>query len=376
MRFHLRYFFASTLFHQFEGITFDRWLGLLRRERFRVSVVCIPRALWITLLSLVNSILAREADRQFGASIMRTRVEAPMFILGHYRSGTTFLHELLAADPRYASPNRFETFNPLTFLLAEPRLAPLIEPLMLPRRVQEDEVASMILTQYSPYMDWCFPKSVSGYGRYLSFREAEPEEIAAWSDALRRFLQAVSLKTGRPLILKSPPHTARVRLLLDIFPDARFVHIRRDPYTVFVSTLGLLRVVRPIFRLQRDDGPVAIDAVLRTYNEMYDAYFADRERIPAGQLIEIAYEDLERDAIGQLRLIYEELSLGDFESIRPAMESYIASVAGYKKNRHPLLDDATRKRVGIAWSRNFEVWGYPHSGDKVLATEDIIAKNW
>jgi hypothetical protein len=207
----------------------------------------------------------------------------------------------------------------------------------------------------------------------MTFRDAEPEELAAWSNALRRFLQAVTLKKGRPLILKSPPHTARIGRLLDIFPDARFVHIRRDPFAVFVSTLGLLKVVRPVFGLQRDTNPVDVDAVLANYTEMYDAYFADRERVPAGQLVEIAYEDLERDPIGQLRLIYEGLSLGDFDSIRSAMESYIASIAGYWKNRHSPLNEATRKLVAEAWARSFEEWGYPLTAMKESPREAIKA---
>jgi omega-hydroxy-beta-dihydromenaquinone-9 sulfotransferase len=104
--------------------------------------------------------------------------------------------------------------------------------------------------------------------------------------------------------------------------------------------------------------------VLSTYTIMYDAYFTDRARIPSGQLVEIAYEDLQRDPIGQLRSIYDGLSLGEFDAIRLEMESYVASIASYKKNRHPALDDATRRRVAEAWSRNFEAWGYPLSTEK------------
>ncbi len=92
---------------------------------------------------------------------------------------------------------------------------------------------------------------------------------------------------------------------------------------------------------------------------MYDAYFADRTLIPPGQLVEIAYEDLERDPIGQLQIIYDGLKMGDFAEVRPAMEAYLATTAGYQKNRHRQLDDATRKRVFDAWSTTFDAWGYP-----------------
>jgi omega-hydroxy-beta-dihydromenaquinone-9 sulfotransferase len=359
MSFLLRLLLAQTLVHQFEGITFGDWLRVLRRERFRVDPPCWPRAAWITGMSLWNAVAARAVARRFGAAIAATRVEAPVFILGHYRSGTTHLHELMSLDPRFASPNRYQTFNPRTFLGTERWLAPLVEPFMLPRRVQEDEVAYMIQTGLSPYMDWCFPRSRTGYARTLTFRDADPEEVAAWSSALVDFLKAVTLRTGRPLILKSPPHTARVRLILGLFPDARFVHIRRDPYAVFVSTIGLLKAVRPVFRLQRGPREIDEDAVLRTYAEMYDAYFADRDQIPPGQLVEIAYEDLERDPVGQVRSIYDGLALGEFEAFRPALEAYLASIAGYRKNRHPALDEATRRKVAEACSLSFDAWGYP-----------------
>jgi hypothetical protein len=359
MVFVLRLLLAQNLVHLFEGITFDAWLNLLRREQYKIDPVCWPRAAWITALSLVNSATSKAAERRFGAAIEATRVEAPIFILGHYRSGTTHLHELLATDPRFASPTRYQAFNPRTFLLTEPWLAPFVEPFMLPRRVQEDEVAYMVLTQQSPYMDWCFARSRQGYGRYLTFRDVPASEVAEWSSALRYFLKAVTLKTGRPLILKSPPHTARVRLILRVFPTARFIHIRRNPYAVFSSTMGLLRAVRPVFRLQRARANIDTDAVLEIYTEMYNAYFADRALIPPGQLVEISYEDLESDRLGQLEMIYKSLNMGDFEAVRPAMEKYLASIARYKKNKHPELDESTRERIAQAWRRSFDEWGYP-----------------
>jgi hypothetical protein len=359
MLFLIRLILARYLFHMFEGITLGDWLGLLRRERFRVDPPCWPRAAWITAMSLGNSVASRISDRRYRDALEATEVVAPVFILGHYRSGTTYLHELLAIDARFASPSRFQTFNPHTFLVSERWWKPLIEPFMLPRRVQEDEVASMILSRLSPYMDWCFPRSRQGYARTLTFRDASPGEVAAWSRGFVGFLKALTLKAGRPLILKSPPHTARMGLILELFPDARFVHIQRDPYAVFSSTVTLLEHLRPVFRLQLGRGKTDVDDILRIYTEMYDAYFTDRDRVPAGQLVEVVYEELERDPVNQVRAIYEHLHLGDFEPFRPTLEAYLATTAGYRKNRHPPLDELTRQRVGNAWRRSFEIWNYP-----------------
>ncbi|WP_165226313.1 sulfotransferase family protein [Aquisphaera insulae] len=354
-----RLLLAMFVVHLLEGITWGDWIRLLRREGFRISPICWPRVVWITTHSLANSAMARHVARTRDAEIEAARVEAPVFILGHYRSGTTFLHELMATDPRFASPTRFQTFNPRTFLFSERWLAPLVEPFMLPRRVQEDEVALMNLVQQSPYMDWCFPRSRVGYRRFSTLRGADPAEIAAWSDAFGYFLRSLTVRYRRPLILKSPPHTGRIRYLLEAFPDARFVHIRRDPYTVYRSMRSLLRDIRPVFRLQTSAGEDDEEFVLSTYRDMYDAYFEDRALIPAGRQMEIAYEDLEADPIGQLRAVYRGLSLADFEPIRPAVDAYLQSIRGYRKSRHEPLDDELRRRIAGAWSRCFDEWGYP-----------------
>ncbi len=311
-------------------------------------------------MSLGNSWAAGAVERRYGAALAAIRVEAPVFVLGHYRSGTTHLHEMLSHDRRFASPSRFQAFNPRTFLVTE-RLwwwKGLLEPWMLPRRVQEDEVAYLVASRLSPYLDWCFPRSRQGYARTLTFREAPAEEVVSWSAAVEGFLRALTLREGRRLILKSPPHTARMGLLLKMFPDARFIHIRRDPYAVFSSTLTMLKAARPVFRLQVGPREVDVEEVLRVYAEMYDAYFEDREHVPEGQLVEVAYEDLVRDPVGQVRGIYEGLNLADFEPFRPELEGYLASIRGYRKNRHRPLDEATRGRVARAWGRNFAVWGY------------------
>ena len=151
--------------------------------------------------------------------------------------------------------------NPHTFLTTErlggPARRQARRPAAFPGRdgpggrgASEDEVALGTMTGLSPYLGWYFPRDGAGYGRYLTFRGVPDEEVARWGHALTTFLKKLTLKHGRPLVLKSPPHTARIRLLLDLFPDARFVHIHRDPYDVFRSTRHMIRTVQPVFQLQ------------------------------------------------------------------------------------------------------------------------------
>ena len=97
------------------------------------------------------------------------------------------------------------------------------------------------------------PRQAKRYDKYLTFREASLDEIARWQSALKWFVQKLAYSKGnRPLVLKSPAHTGRVRLLLEAFPEARFIHIHRNPYDVFVRRC--IRPDRP-FRGGRCSGP-------------------------------------------------------------------------------------------------------------------------
>ena len=314
----LKDFVARHVFHPLQGMTLGDWWAFLRRHRFAVDLQHLPRALVQTAVSASNSVNARIERWRFGRRIEAARVEAPLFILGHYRSGTTHLHNLLALDPQFAAPTLFQVLNPHTFLTTERWAAPVADRLIVRRRYQdemaqgagmpsEDEFALCTMTGLSPYMGWCFPGDGVDYDRYLTFRGVPDEEVARWGHALTTFLKKLTVRFGRPLVLKSPPHTARIRLLLGLFPDARFVHIHRNPYDVFRSTRHMIRVVQPLYHLR--EGPLqdGDDRIISVYTEMYDAYFEERGLIPEGRLCDVAYEDLEREPVGVVGSIYESL---------------------------------------------------------------------
>ena len=298
------------------------------------------------------------------------QVPPPLFILGHWRNGTTHLHYLLGLDPRFAYPSNFQVVFPHVFLSTETWNAPFTAFFTPGRRLQdnvrmeiglpqEDEFALMVLTLCSPYLTWMFPRRRGHYERYLTLRDVPREEVERWKAGLRHFLQKLTWKYGRPLLLKSPTHTCRIRLLLELFPDARFVHIRRDPYTVFLSTRRLHDTVERLVGFQRHPGRDLEGYILRRYRLMYDVFFEERGLVPPGRFHELKFEDLEKDTLGQLRTLYERLGLPDFEAVRPALEDYVRAQAGYRKNEYPALPGPLRRRVAEEWRRNFEEWGYP-----------------
>jgi hypothetical protein len=351
------------------GITLGRWLRLLRENHFAVDRPYWGRAAAITLTSIPNTLLAAWENWFYGRKVRNATVAPPLFILGIWRSGTTHLHNLLTRDDRFAYPTTYQVFFPHTFLTTEKRNAGLVA-FFLPRKrpqddvalgvrePQEDEFALCSLTGRALPLAWSFPRRAEHYGRYLTLRETSAAETAEWKAALAGLVRKLSFKYGRPLVLKSPGHTCRIRLLLELFPEARFVHIHRNPYDVFRSTQHLIRTVTPWWALQRPDYSDLEGRTLRQYREIYDVFFEERRLIPKGNFHEIGFEALEADPIGQVRGIYEALTLPDFQQVEPTLRRYVESLSGYRKNTLPELRPDLRERIAAEWRRCFEEWGY------------------
>ncbi len=355
---------------QLIGITAGDWFELLRENRFAIAPRYTHRALFISLVSLVNSGYCKKEQRLYGAAMRDVEIHRPLFVLGHWRSGTTALHCLLTQDKRFAYANIFQVANPHTFLCREdavhgqsvngaPKKRPSDNVRFTARSPGEDEFALSAASRLSPLIGWSFPLRAEHYDRYLTFAGIPQKEVERWKRAFLKFLRKLTWKSPRPLVLKSPTHTARVQLLLDMFPDARFVHICRDPYNVFQSTQRLYETTVENGYLQQPfDGHVKA-AILRRYRMMYDAFFEQRDLIPERQFCAIRFEDFERDMVGQARKIYESLNIPDFEDVEWSFRRYSHSVNGFKKNVYPPLNEPVRREVAQTWERSFETWGYP-----------------
>jgi omega-hydroxy-beta-dihydromenaquinone-9 sulfotransferase len=351
------------------GITFHQWIHLLRQEHFAVDPARLPRALSITIQSLKNSAFHWYEQHHYGSLVEEVSIQPPLFILGHWRNGTTHLHQLLAQDRRFAFPNGYQAAFPHTFLTTEAMDSRMISHFVPKRRPmdnvewtlaspQEDEFALCISCLKSPCMAWIFPRRRKHWGRYLSFRNASQNEIAEWRAAFELFLKKLTWKYRRPLVLKSPPHTCRVRLLLEMFPQAKFVHIHRDPYAVFQSTQKMLQTMLHWQGLQRPDLDELDDWILEQYREMYEVFFEERALIPPGCYHEMAFENLEKNPLGEMERLYEALDLPDFRVAQADVQRYTASVRNYRKNRFPALQPEIKARISSMWRTSFKEWVY------------------
>jgi hypothetical protein len=352
-----------------EGCHFFAWLRLLVRNRFAIDLPYLYIAVIVTFMSLWHTILHYVQEALYGEAIDQTPIRhAPIFIIGHWRTGTTLLHELLVRDPRHNFPTTYECLDPNHFLLTETLfrrwlrfLMPTHRPMDNMRagweRPQEDEFALCNLGQPSPYLTVAFPNHPPADSEYWDLRGLPRRAVRQWQETLVRFLKAMTYKDPRRLVLKSPTHSCRVRLLLELFPDARFIHIVRDPYVVFPSTVNLWKSLYRAHGLQRPTNGHLEEHVFQTFTRLYKSLEAGRKLIPRGQYHELRYEDLVVDPMGEMENLYEALGLENFETARPRMEAYLASVDGYETNHYQLLP-GLRAEIGRRWGDVIRRYGY------------------
>lgn len=353
------------------GITAGDWWRLLRGNQFGVDPAYWHRAALVTLLSGINSFHRKREMALYHELIGATRVAPPVFVIGHWRSGTTHLHNLLAQDTEwFAFANTYQVVNPHTFLTTEeknirrfawmvPKTRPMDAMELNFQSPQEDEFAPCLMSLRSPYLGISFPRNADKYDRYLTFDGVPQCEVDEWKCSFEWFLKKLTLKYRRPLVLKSPTHTARIRLLLEIFPDAKFIHIHRNPYQVYQSTRHYHDTAAWYTYLQKPDLGGVEERIIRRYRDLHDAYFAQKHLIPSENFHELRFDDLERDPVGEMRLIYEKLDLGGFDSFEPHLKDYLNSIQDYQKNSFIHLNENERKIIATAWKREFEAWNYP-----------------
>lgn len=294
----------------------------------------------------------------------------PVFILGHWRSGTTFVHNVLSSDKHFGYCTTYQTVFPHFMMFGQgffktfvkwimPSKRPTDNMELAPDQPQEEEFAIQNMCPYNYYDFWVFPKRMKEFAhKYLTFDEATEEERKEFRDTFQKFVRIALWNTGGTQFLsKNPPHTARVKEILKMYPNAKFIYLVRNPYTVFNSTHSFFtNTIKPLEFHSISDEEMDQN-ILDVYNIMHDHYKADKHLIPEGNLIEVKFEDFEADALGMTEKIYKELSLPGFEEARPAIEQYVGAKRGYKKNKY----DYPQRIVDMVnqhWGHVIDEFGY------------------
>ena len=323
-------------------------LGLALRlgMRYGVDRRYLPRYLGILAADAVFAPLRVWQSVAYGRRIREAKIHPePIFLLGFWRSGTTLLHNLLAMDPQWGFVNTYQAALPDVFLAGQRRVRRMIESKLPANRgvdnipvdlamPQEEEIALMCACGLSPYVSLNFPRTGDETLEYLFLGDGlDGRNRERWRTEYVNLLKAASYNMdGKPLVLKSPSNTSRIAALLELFPEARFAYLQRNPYDTLRSYAQLLRLMNGWHALQGVDFEQLLLRQVGIYRRMAEAYLEQRELIPEGRLVELRYEELESDKAGQIRRIYDTLGLDGYDAFAPRLADYVASIADFQKN--------------------------------------------
>ncbi len=331
-----------------------------RRKYYLTKGVC-------RLLSLLKPLQDKRYNRLLAGKPLEND---PVFILGHWRSGTTFVHNVFSCDKHFGYNTTYQTVFPHLMMWGQPFFKKSMSWLMPDKRPtdnmelavdlpQEEEFALSNMMAYTYYNFWFLPKYMQEYcDKYLLFEDITDEELKVFEEVFVKLIKISLWNTGGSQFLsKNPPHTGRVKELVKMFPNAKFIYLMRNPYTVFESTRSFFtNTIKPL-KLENISGEELERNILSVYAKLYHKYESDKKFVPEGNLIEVKFEDFEADAMAKTKEIYDTLSIPGYEDAKESIEKYLGKKKGYKKNKYK-YDDRTVRLVESHWDFALKDWGY------------------
>ena len=368
--------YTARLWH---GMTLGIWRRMLGAHGYRVSPSRLPLAASATIGSSILSLGRGLEELLHGRQTKKATIERPpLFVIGHWRTGTTLMHELLILDEQYTFPTTYQCMSPHNFLHTA-WVARMFFRFLLPNKrpmdnmpmswdlPQEDEFALCNLGLKSPYLNWAYPDHYGEYDDYLDLKNLTTEDREQWKKTLVRFLTRVSIAREGRLVMKSPTHTARIRTLLECFPDAQFIHMVRDPMKVVPSTRHTWQQLEDHLWLNRGDKSRRDEHLFELGERMYQNFDEDRSLIADQNICDVRFEDLVANPLGEMERVYDHLTLGDYSAIRPPLEKYFADKKDYRRNKLD-LDPQLAEEIRHRWANYIERYGYtPKSTDDEVA---------
>ncbi len=355
--------------HPLFGISISNWIQILIYNRgFDFSY--FSRAFFISLYSIFFLPTRVLFKILFNKKIKKTKIEKPpIFIIGHWRSGTTFLHELLSKDPNLCHVSLWHTLIPKSFLILE-KVKPIMSKFLPKTRPMdamnvdidgpyEEEAGLAVLGKYSFFHCFYFPNNANRqFEKSVLFKGLSYTDMKRWRDDYLWLLKAVTFSNNnKQLILKNPANTARIKDLIEMFPKALFIHIYRNPYNVYFSTKKMRTNVLDMFSFQNTTEKNIESSVINNYKELMNSYFKNKQNVPKNQLVEISYENLVSNPMIIVEQIYKNLNFSDYEKAKPYVHEHLNQKVNYKSDKYK-IDEITQKKIEHHWKFTIEKWNY------------------
>jgi hypothetical protein len=175
------------------------------------------------------------------------------------------------------------------------------------------------------------------YNDFIRFNNIDINQLEKWKADYKLLIKKAIKNTNKKRYLsKNPPNTGRVKVLLEMFPDAKFIHIHRNPIEVFLSTQNFYKKMLPPLQLQSISSEEIDLKIQDIYKKIMNDFIQQKESIPKGNLIEISYNELEKNPIDTLNEIYTALNIDNYDIALKNFEAYVDKLKSYKKNRHKI----------------------------------------
>jgi len=353
------------------GYSFKILLELCRKNQ--ISPRYYLRVVIITLINLINLPFRVYERWRINPVVAKKEFNGtPVFILGHWRSGTTLLHNLLCQDERFGYVTTYQSVFPDTLHSKTGRfIFGLFTKLLIPGTrkgdnvelnaafPQEEEFALGDKTPLCFYYFWMFPRQIRFYyNQAVRFQGVDKTLIDQWKNDYILLIKKALKNTNQECFLsKNPPNTARIRVLLEMFPNAKFIHIHRNPVEVFLSTRNFYYKMMPHLQLQTIAREEVDAHIFDIYKKLMNDFLEQKELIPPQNLVEIAFSDLEKEPEKNLEAIYKNFDLGGFDEALPNFQRHLEHVESYEKNKHN-INAAVLAKIADEWGFMMKKYNY------------------
>nr|WP_321985651.1 sulfotransferase [uncultured Lichenicoccus sp.] len=330
---------AHRVFHPLCGATLPTLARLLVQggvapARLHVAAIAVAMVGLRLPFSLGEAAVTAMRSRDDAA------LPAPVFIVGHWRSGTTHLANLLSRSPAFGILSPMSVGLPAEALGLARVARPFVEQFFPRNRLidavalasdlpQEDELAMANLSTLSCNHGIYFPHRLRReFDRGVFLDDVGAQELARWIASLRGYVGKMTRAAGRPLLIRNPANSARIPLLRAIWPQARFIHIHRHPAEVQASSVRMFTTL--VRELSLGTGDADIEALVRhVYPRLMTRLLRDTAALPPGRFVEVGYDDLRRQPLAVLERIHATLALPGFDAARAGFADYLDAVRDY-----------------------------------------------
>lgn len=341
-------------------------IKLLFKVKFRISfkyIIKLLFILFITTLTFPFFIIEQVIDFFV---LRKVEIKPPIFIIGHWRSGTTHLQNILCQDDQFGYITTLQATTTSYMFLAGKLLRKLASKLLWKERPvdnmdldidfpQEEEYAMASLSPLSIYHSTVFPRNRNIFMRFASFKNANNKDIDKWKKQYIYLLKKITyMNDGKQLILKNPVNTFRIQLLKEMFPNARFIYLERNTADVFASMTEMYKKLFVNFQLQNGNYAVTEEVIYDVYKEMIQEFNEQSKQLIDNELVKVQYENLISDTFDVITDIYQHLEMHICIRNITNITNYIEKKKDFKRTDKKLTE-LGKEKVGLLKSE-FDIY--------------------